>query len=234
MPKKPLQAIFTALPPRYDLINSIITWGLDKRWRRLAAQECLRTKPRRILDLCCGTGDLTLELARRASKGVEISGLDFSRPMLDRAARKAAAAGRGDIRFTHGDAAEMPFADGSFDCVSISFAFRNLTYRNPMTAQYLAEIGRVLAAGGRFVAVETSQPSSPPIRWLYHLYLRCFAAPVGYCLSGNRGAFRYFAESASRFFTPQELTVMMKEAGFGRVTFRPLFLGAAAIMVAEK
>lgn len=233
MPKKPLQAIFTALPPRYDLINSIITWGLDGRWRCQAAQECLRTKPRRILDLCCGTGDLTLELAHRAGKSTGISGLDFSQPMLDRAARKAAAAGH-DIRFIHGDAAEMPFADGSFDCVSISFAFRNLTYHNPMTAQYLAEIRRVLAAGGRFVAVETSQPRSPLIRWLYHIYLRCFAAPVGYCLSGNRGAFRYFAESASRFFTPQELTVMMKEAGFGRVTFRPLFLGAAAIMVAEK
>lgn len=230
-----LHDVFTDIPRRYDLINRIITWGLDGYWRRQAAQECLRTKPRRILDLCCGSGGLTLDLARLAGEGVAISGLDFSRPMLDIAAGKLKAAGLAEaVGFFYGDAAELPFEDGSFDCVAISFAFRNLTYQNPSSEKYLSEVRRVLAAGGRFVAVETSQPKSKPIRWLYHRYLRCFAAPVGHWLSGNKEAYRYFGESASRFFTPEELAGMMKSAGFGRVTFRRLFLGAAAILVATK
>ena len=230
-----LHQVFTDIPRRYDLINRIITWGLDGYWRRQAARESLRAEPRRILDLCCGTGDLTLDLARLAGEEVELTGLDFSRPMLDIAAGKLKAAGLGEaVKFVYGDAAELPFEDGYFDCVAISFAFRNLTYRNPMAANYLAEVRRVLAAGGRFVAVETSQPKSKPIRWLYHRYLRCFAAPVGHWLSGNREAYRYLGESASRFFTPEELTEMMKSAGFGEVSFRPLFLGAAAVMVAVK
>lgn len=235
MQTKPLHAMFTALPPRYDLINHVVTWCLDKRWRRKAARECLSARPHRVLDLCCGTGDLAIDLARLAPHDIEITGLDFSQPMLDIAAKKAAlAAEGGTITFIHGDAADLPFADGYFDCVGISFAFRNLTYQNPMTAKYLAQIWRVLPEGGRFVAVETSQPKSRLVRWFYHRYLRWFVAPIGRWLSGNKDAYRYLAESTTRFFTPEELRAMMKAAGFGEVFFRPLFLGAVAIMVATK
>ncbi len=235
MRTKPLHTMFTALPRRYDMINHVITVYLDKRWRWKAAQECLSTHPHRILDLCCGTGDLAVDLARLAGGGVELIGLDYSQPMLDIAARKAASAGKGDVvTFIHGDAAELPFPEGAFDCVGISFAFRNLTYKNPLAASCLAEVRRVLAEGGRFVIVETSQPGFRLIRSLFHLYLRCFVYPAGYGLSGNKGAYRYLAESASRFFTPQQVGELLLAAGFRNYSYQPLFFGAAAIYTAVR
>jgi demethylmenaquinone methyltransferase/2-methoxy-6-polyprenyl-1,4-benzoquinol methylase len=118
--------------------------------------------------------------------------------------------------------------------VGISFAFRNLTYKNPKTKLYLAEILRVLKPGGKFVIVESSQPRSAIIRALFHLYLRAFVYPVGYLLSGNKGAYRYLAESAARFYGPHELGQLLVGAGFGAVRYRRLFFGAAAVRVAAK
>ncbi len=127
---KPLQDMFAAIPRRYDLVNHIITWGLDKRWRRQAARECLVSQPEKVLDLCCGTGDLAISITRLAENGVEVTGVDYSRPMLAIATKKAELLARGSrISFTYGDAAKLPFPDGYFDCIGISFAFRNLTYK---------------------------------------------------------------------------------------------------------
>ncbi|MBI4304326.1 MAG: bifunctional demethylmenaquinone methyltransferase/2-methoxy-6-polyprenyl-1,4-benzoquinol methylase UbiE [Chloroflexi bacterium] len=235
MQNKPLHVMFTAVPPRYDLINRIITWGLDKRWRLMAARECLKSSPKRILDLCCGTGDLAIHLAQLADYHMELIGLDYSPPMLEIAAKKAErlATGR-KITFVHGDAAELPFPDGHFDCIGISFAFRNLTYRNPLVQRHLAEVLRVLKQGGRFVIVETSQPKARLIRKLFHLYLRWFVFRVGYLLSGNRGAYSYLAESAARFYTANELQGILLEAGFREISARPLLFGATAIYVVIK
>ncbi len=138
------------------------------------------------------------------------------------------------ISFTCGDAAELPFPDGYLDCVGISFAFRNLTYKNPLAGQHIAEVLRVLRDGGRFVIVETCQPRSRLIRKLFHLYLRWFAFRLGYLLSGNRGAYHYLAESAARFYNPGEVKEILLTAGFSKVSFRPLFLGVAGIYVAVK
>lgn len=227
--------MFTAVPRRYDLVNHVITLGLDTGWRRKAARECLTERPQKVLDLCCGTGDLAICLARLAESNVELTGLDYSQPMLKIAARKAATSGRGrGISFIYGDVASLPFPGGYFDCAGISFAFRNLTYRNPMTQRYLSEVFRVLAGGGRFVIVETSQPESRLIRRLFHLYLRWFVSGVGHWLSGNRGAYHYLAESATRFLSSDEVKEMLLSAGFRRVSCRRLFLGAAGIYVAVK
>lgn len=227
--------MFTAVPPHYDLINTIMTWGLDERWRRQAARECLAARPARVLDLCCGTGDLGIAIARLAKSKVELAGVDYSLPMLELASKKARSlVGQGRISYFYGDVAALPFADGCFDSIGISFAFRNLAYKNPLTRTYLAEILRVLKLGGRFVIVETSQPRSKLIRACYHLYLRGFASRVGYWLSGNRGAYNYLAESTTRFYTPEELKGMLLAAGFSEVSFRPLFLGAISIHVAIK
>jgi demethylmenaquinone methyltransferase/2-methoxy-6-polyprenyl-1,4-benzoquinol methylase len=227
--------MFTAVPRHYDLVNHVITWGLDARWRRRAARECLVSNPKRVLDLCCGTADLAINLALLAEEGTEITGLDYSRPMLEIAKAKAARAGvRGRLSLIHGDVACLPFPDGYFNGIGISFAFRNLTYNNPLTAGYLAEILRVLAAGGRFVIVESSQPACGLVRWLFHIYLRQFVAAVGYRLSGNRGAYQYLAESARRFYGPGEVKDRLLSAGFRGVAYRPLLFGAAGIHVAVK
>ncbi|MFC1871579.1 ubiquinone/menaquinone biosynthesis methyltransferase [Chloroflexota bacterium] len=231
----PLHGMFTVLPPRYDLVNRVITWGQDVRWRRQAAAECLVMKPRQVLDLGCGTGDLAVELARQAAPGVEVTGIDYSQPMLELAARKAARlAPARKLAFVLGEAAELPFPDGDFDCVGISFAFRNLTYKNPLLKQHVAEVFRVLRNGGRFVIVETSQPGVGLIRWLYHRYLHWFVYPLGYLLSGNKGAYRYLVESAARFYTSEELKEILLTAGFSRVLYHPRLFGAVGIHVAIK
>ncbi len=233
--KKPLHQMFTAVPPRYDLINRVITWGLDRRWRRRATTECLASQPEEMIDLCCGTGDLALEIARRARHKVKVTGIDYSEPMLDIARKKAAGLpGNREVTFRHGDVTSLPFPDRYFDCAGISFAFRNLTYRNPFAGEHLEEVVRVLKDGGKYVIVESSQPGCRFIRALFHLYLRTFVFRVGYLLSGNRGAYHYLAESASRFYAPEEIRAMLLEAGFRRVSYQPLFFGAAGIHVAVK
>ncbi len=223
------------MPPRYDLINRIITLGQDNRWRLAAVKACLEGKPHRVLDLGCGTGDLAINVARLAENGMKVTGLDYSLPMLELAGEKAAKAAPGErVKFIHGEATGLPFPDAHFDCVGISFAFRNLTYRNPLRLPHLAEVLRVLRTGGRYVIVESSQPGNKIIRALAHLYLRAFVAPAGSLLSGNRGAYHYLAESAAHFFSPAEVREMLLAAGFSSVKYRPLFFGAAGLHVATK
>ncbi len=230
-PNGSLHRMFKAVPPRYDLINHIITWGFDKRWRRQAAGECLASHPEKVLDLCCGTGDLAISMAQLAEDNIELIGVDYSQPMLEIAARKAESSG---ISFVNGNAASLLFPDGYFDCIGISFAFRNLTYKNPLAGSCIDEVLRVLKAGGRFVIVETTQPESKLIRKLYHLYLRWFAFRVGSYLSGNKGAYRYLAESAARFYDSGEVKELLTTAGFRHVYFKPLLFGVAGIHVAIK
>jgi len=225
--------MFNAVPERYDLVNRVITLGLDGRWRAAAAEACLRGAPRRLLDLCCGTGDLALAVAALAPPGLAIVGLDYSRPMLDRAVRKVARAGRA-VTFVRGSVGRLPFADGDFDCVGIAFAFRNLVYRNPLAGAHLAEIVRVLRPGGRFVIVESSQPDSAAVRGLFRLFLRGFVRPVGGALSGAPTAYGYLAESAARFHAPPAVRDLLLTAGFREVAHRPLLLGAAGLYEAAR
>lgn len=232
---KPLYDIFTDVPRRYDLVNHVITLGFDWRWRRQAARQCLDSSPERVLDLCCGTGDLAVNIARMAGDGLTVTGVDYSRPMLDIAAAKAKQlSGDRKISFVDGEAADLPFPGDSFDCVGISFAFRNLTYKNPLAKSHLAEVFRVLSDGGLFVIVETSQPKSWLLRKLFHLYLRYFVSPVGHLLSGNKQAYRYLAESAARFYNPEEIRELLLAAGFRQVLCHPLLMGTVAIYVAVK
>jgi len=232
---RPLQRMFTEVPLRYDLINSVITWGLDRRWRQKAAEECLRNRPGKMLDLCCGTGDLAITACRLGESDTHVVGIDYSPPMLEIARQKAASLEAGRyISFINGDATALPFPDASFDCVGISFAFRNLTYKNPLAGEHLAEVRRVLAAGGRYVIVETSQPGSGLVRKIYHWYLRWIACRVACGLSGNKGAYKYLAESAVGFYTAEGIKDMLLEVGFREVRYRPLLFGAAGIHIAVK
>lgn len=230
---QPLLNMFTGVPKHYDFLNRALTWGFDERWRKLAALECLRDKPEKVLDLCCGTGDLTLHLARMAMDNTQIVGLDFCKPMLEMARAKAVAQKPGEqVTFVHGDAACLPFPNGHFPAAGISFAFRNITYRNPLRQQYLAEIRRVIAPGGKFVIVETSQPVSRIFRKFFHLYLKAIVPGVGGFVSGHKGAYNYLAESASRFYPADEVSTMLLECGFQRVEYRLLSGGIAAIHIA--
>lgn len=232
---KPLHHIFTAVPRSYNLINRVITLGMDKGWRLAAAREILSIKPQKILDLGCGTGDLTIELARLSQERISLTGFDYSQPMLDIAQKREQSLSHDkQISFVYGEASNLPFPDDYFDCIGISFAFRNLTYRNPLANSYLAEVLRVLRPGGNFVIIESSQPKLPVIRWFFHVYLRWFVFPAGYILSGNRGAYNYLSLSAMRFYTAEEVVKLLLNCGFSRVRFRRFMLGATALHTAVK
>ena len=224
--------MFNAVPPHYDVTNHAITLWLDSGWRRAAARECLAGQPRIFLDLCCGTADLAVAVAA-GKPDAQVTGLDYSQPMLDIARRKAADRGV-NIRLVPGDASQMPFPDASFDCVGISFAFRNLTYKNPLVQKHLSEVFRVVRPGGRFVIVESSQPANRIIRVISHAYERTYVRWMGTWITGNRGAYRYLSESVSRFYTSEEVRAMLLKTGFKSVTARPLLFGAAAVHVATK
>jgi demethylmenaquinone methyltransferase/2-methoxy-6-polyprenyl-1,4-benzoquinol methylase len=230
---RPLYDLFTAVPRRYDLVNHLITWSMDKQWRQKAACECLSSRPEKVLDLCCGTGDLAIKLAQMSDRDINITGLDYSQPMLDIAVEKARSLAKVPM-FVSGDASALPFPNGFFDCVGISFAFRNLTYKNPLASCHISEVLRVLKPGGRFIIVESSQPKMKLVRKLFHLYLRWYVFKIGSFVSGNKRAYHYLAESAARFYSPEELKQILGTSGFRQVSYCPLFFGVAGIYVAIK
>jgi demethylmenaquinone methyltransferase / 2-methoxy-6-polyprenyl-1,4-benzoquinol methylase len=227
--------MFESVPEQYDLINHVITLGMDTGWRKKAALTCLRNRPARILDICCGTGDLSITLFQMADYKPEITGMDFSRLMLDEAEKKSSVKAPGStIKFIEADVSSLPFPDNHFDCVGISFAFRNLTYKNPRTADYLKEVLRVLKPGGQFVIVESAQPKSSFIRFFFRLYLRYYVFPAGYLISRNKGAYKYLAVSAENFYSPEEIVEYLLKTGFKRAKAQRLFFGASAVYTAIK
>ena len=154
--------------------------------------------------------------------------------MLDIASAKAARLKGKIFSYTQGDASNLPFPDRSFDCVGISFAFRNLTYKNALAEKHLSEIVRVLEPGGRCVIVESSQPKNGFIRACYHFYMRQYVYRIGAWLSGNKPAYRYLAESACLYYSPSEMKDLLIKHGFREVTYKPLFFGASGVYVALK
>ena len=231
---RPLYHIFTAVPPSYDLINRLFTWRLDERWRKKAAGLCLENKPQKIMDLCTGTGDLAIRFAAMADASAEITGYDYSQPMLDIASQKALKKSHPGIHFMLGDAAEMPFPDGYFDSIGIAFAFRNLTYKNSDSKRFLAEIFRVVKPGGRFIIVESSQPKNGLLRFFFKVYTKTMVYYIGSWISGNRIAYRYLANSVIDYYKPEAVTDLLKSSGFAEVKHIPLMGGVAAIHVALK
>ena len=231
---RPLEKMFNEVPPRYDLLNRVITWRLDERWRSKAARACLEGKPDRVLDLCTGTGDLAIRLARQVNGKTSILALDYSQPMLSIARKKAEKAGLKNIGFIHGDAASMPLEDDGIDAIGIAFAFRNLTYKHPDREKFLQEIYQVLKPEGKFVIVESSQPENRLMKGLYRFYLKIFVAGLGGWFSGHRNAYRYLAASARNFYEPGEMKQLLTDTGFKQVVYRPFIGGIAGLTVAIK
>jgi demethylmenaquinone methyltransferase/2-methoxy-6-polyprenyl-1,4-benzoquinol methylase len=231
---RPLEKMFNKVPERYDMVNRIITWGQDERWRKHAARECLSGDSSSILDLCTGTGDLALRLARFSDDTIRISALDYSEPMLGVARRKARKKGIDRVVFTRGDAADLPYLSSSLDSVGISFAFRNLTYKNPDMGKFLSEIYRVIRDQGKFVIVESSQPKNRIVRVMFRVYLKVFVAGLAGWISGQKGAYRYLAASARNYYEPSEIQDLLLKTGFSRVEHKPFMLGVAGLTVAVK
>jgi demethylmenaquinone methyltransferase/2-methoxy-6-polyprenyl-1,4-benzoquinol methylase len=228
---RPLQEIFGEVAETYEVVNHVLTLGLDGPWRRAAAKRAVRDGGTRWLDVCSGTGDMARNLSGRAAEGTEIVALDFSLPMLARARAKVMAK---PVDFVLGNVKRLPFPDGTFDLVTISFATRNINLSREVLTATFAEFRRVLRPGARFVNLETSQPRLRVVRSLFHAYIKVIVKRVGTRISGSRAGYAYLATTIPRFYGARELAGILKDAGFASVAVKPLLLGAAAIHIARK
>ncbi|XOB99578.1 bifunctional demethylmenaquinone methyltransferase/2-methoxy-6-polyprenyl-1,4-benzoquinol methylase UbiE [Deinococcota bacterium DY0809b] len=220
--------MFGEIAPRYDLLNRLLSGGVDQRWRRLAVRLATEKAPRRILDVATGTGDVALRL-KRVRPAAEVVGADFTPQMLELARAKAERTGL-DVRFVEADALALPFADASFDAVTVAFGFRNF-------ADYergLAEFYRVLAPGGRAVILEFPPPPEGLLGRAYRLYFGGVLPWIGGVISGRPEAYRYLPNSVERFPRPERLAAMLRAAGFAGVRWRLLTGGIAAVHVGDK
>ncbi len=237
----PLQTFYGTIHTTYDRVNRIFTFGRDRTWRQRAAEALLQSNPARILDLCTGTGDFALELARQVSRSpspIELTGIDFSPPMLQEAMRKQEQLQRRgtfpEVRFMEGDAGDMPFEDDHFDSIGITFGLRNLVYENSSAGKHLAEMWRILRPGGQLVVLESSKPEVSLWKVFHDFYLRFILPYLGGLVSGNLKAYQYLATSSKNYYTRQEMGKILEAAGFEVIRSRSLFLGSVMLLILEK
>ena len=239
-----VRALFASIARRYDLINDLQSFGMHRRWKRRLV-DLADVKPgTRALDVCCGTGDLALALATR---GAETTGLDFSAPMLavaeDRRRRSAVRGQRADgrlppsalrpppsIRFIHGDAMELPFADGSFDIVTVGFGLRNLA----SWETGLTEMARVARRGGRLLVLDFGKPDNELWRAVYFAYLRLIVPIFGLLFAGRANAYAYILESLKHYPAQRGVEAKMLDLGLKKVSVINYFAGAMSINLGER
>jgi demethylmenaquinone methyltransferase / 2-methoxy-6-polyprenyl-1,4-benzoquinol methylase len=216
--------MFDRIAGRYDLLNSLMSAGLHHRWRERAADRAELYPGDSALDVCCGTGDLTLELADRVSPGGYVVGCDFSEPMLDLAREKAGERGAEGTRFEWADALQLPYDAGRFDAVTVGFGVRNFADRD----RGLHEMARVLRPGGRLVVLEFTEPRRPPFSTFYALWFDQIVPVLGR-LTSDPAAYSYLAESVHSFPDPQGLASKMADAGIEGIRYTILAGGIVTI-----
>ncbi|GBE14418.1 demethylmenaquinone methyltransferase [bacterium BMS3Abin14] len=225
-----IRRMFSSIAGRYDLLNHILSLGVDIRWRKELAKEVPGPARSPILDLATGTGDVALTLVQELTEEVKVVGADFTVPMLDQASVKVGARGKGRIALTAGDAMALPFPDDTFGAVTIAFGLRNL----PDRLGGLDEMFRVLRPGGRVIVLELSPIDHGLLGPLFHFYFHHILPVLGGVISGRARAYRYLPNSVDSFPSPKALGEEMSGAGFGQVRFRSLTLGIAFLHVGEK
>jgi demethylmenaquinone methyltransferase / 2-methoxy-6-polyprenyl-1,4-benzoquinol methylase len=219
-----VRGMFDRIAGVYDLMNTAMTAGLHHRWRRLAADRAELGGGDSALDVCCGTGDLAIELARRTGPTGRVVGCDFSERMLELARAKAAGAGFAGIEFEWADALELPYEDRTFDAVTVGFGVRNLAD----IERGIGELTRVLRPGGRLVILEITQPRRPPLSWFHGLWFDRIVPRLG-TLAGDSDAYSYLPESVKRFPAPRDLATIMDGAGLEGIRWTLLAGGIIAI-----
>ncbi len=220
-----VREMFSGIATKYDFLNHFLSVNVDKRWRKIASQklkDVLENPAAQVLDVACGTGDLSVEL-QKAGKA-KIFGTDFCRPMLEIAFNKNEKNAL-KIPYIEADGMNLSFADESFDAVTIAFGLRNFSnWQNG-----LIELHRVLKPGGKFVILEFSAPIIPGFRQAFQFYFSNILPLIGGAVSGSRGAYEYLPDSVSKFPDQKNLAKMMRETGFSHVEYENLTGGVAAI-----
>lgn len=225
-----IQQMFGAIAPRYDFLNHLLSFGIDKRWRKTAVRLVKYSEGGRILDVATGTGDLALEIARATPDSVRVTGADFSQEMVRIGEQKVAASPfsqRVDLRVAPCE--DLPFPSNTFDSVTIAFGIRNVVDRR----LGLAEMWRVLKPSGRMVILEFSTPRSAVFRTLYHLYFRRILPVIGGLFS-RYNAYKYLPDSVMEFPSSEEFCQIMTDIGLKNVRCQPLTFGIASIYTGTK
>ena len=224
--------MFSSIAPRYDLLNHVLSMNVDRLWWNRTARtfrHILGREDAQVLDLCCGTGDMTFALYRRMKGGgAGLVGADFSHAMLVRAEEKSGGR-KSKIRWIEADALNLPFETNSFHLVTTAFGFRNLANYD----RGLAEIYRVLAPGGEIGILDFGEPKGL-IGKVYRLYFKQVLPRIGTLLSGVSGPYAYLPASVSRFPSPDEMLQRMRDAGFADVSWRPYTFGIAGLYRGKK
>ena len=225
-----VRGMFAEIAPRYDLVNRMLSGGIDVWWRHVTVSRAPPPTGGAILDVCTGTGDLALAYARKAGPAVRIVASDFCRPMLDRGVEKSARAGKA-IEWVEADAMALPFPTATFGLVTVAFGLRNIAD----TARGLAEMARVLEPGGRLAILEFSLPRNPVIRTGYLWYFRNVLPWIGNAVARNRSdAYSYLNQSVEEFPSGERLAALVRAAGFEKVEMIPLSLGIATLTIATR
>ncbi len=222
-----VREMFASIAPRYDATNRLLTGGIDESWRRRAVRELAPPPAGRILDMCCGTGDLSFHLLR-TDPSLHVVGVDFCEPMLDGARTRAPkeAAGR-DVRFEVGDVMALPFGEATFDGAIMGFSMRNVVD----IVRTLREARRVLKPGTRFVNLDVSKAPNPLFKRAFDIYFYGVVPFVGGLVGGSKSAYRYLPNSLTNYPGAEELAARFATAGFSDVRFVRLAGGAIAAHV---
>ena len=222
-----VREMFATIAGRYDFLNHVLSGNVDKRWRKMVANrltEKLSTERPVVLDVACGTGDLSVTLFETIR--ARVVGTDFCRPMLSIAAGKVAS----EVKLIESDALRLPFATGAFDAVTIAFGLRNLA----SVEGGLSELCRVLKPNGWVAVLEFSRPSNPVLRPLFGLYFRRVLPLLGGLISGSLSAYTYLPTSVSKFPDQDQLALLMTQAGFDQVSYQNLTGGIAALHMGRR
>jgi len=225
-----IQQMFSAIAPRYDLLNRLLSFGIDRRWRKKAVRLLKYSKWGRILDVATGTGDVALEIAKSTPASVKITGADFCHEMVELGEAKVAASPYAErIDFKVAPCEDLPFPDNTFDSITIAFGIRNVVDRK----LGLAEMWRVLRPGGRLIILEFSTPRSLLFRQIYHFYFRRLLPVIGGLIS-RYNAYKYLPDSVLEFPGHEEFSRMIAEAGFRSIHIKELTFGIASIYAGDK
>ena len=226
-----VQKIFNAIAQKYDLMNKIMSMGMDEGWRRLAVKQVNAQPGMHVLDMCCGTGRITFALNRVVGEEGAVTALDFSENMIAIAEQTFRSKGiRGNIQFIRGDAMNLPFPDNAFDGAIVGWGLRNLSdFR-----QGIRELARVVKPGGRVVSLEMAKPSLPVYREVYWLYFEIIVPLMGKIFAKKASAYRYLYESAREFPAQTELARIFAECGLEETGYKNLAGGVVAIVSGTK
>ncbi len=226
-----IQAMFSSIAPRYDLLNKLLSFGRDRYWRRFAVSHLPKIEGGKFLDLATGTGDIAIEIAKQHATDTRIIGIDFSEQMLQIGRKKILKRGYQDqIDLRFGDATSLPFEDKTFDAVIIAFGIRNM----PDYKAGINEMARVVKKGGTIVILEFTSSQPNPLKLPFRLYLTNVLTFIGETISGRKGAYRYLSDSVLDFPEPEKLKKIMEETGLKDVRYYTLTFSIVAVHVGTK